>query len=140
MTCKKLVLLIMTAIVLMPTFTYASGSTNNIFQYIDPYVTVEFDEENDFPDETKQRIADQFAGIVSAGQIAGDDTANILCTLFGHKTSETIVGVTHHFVYAHDPRCREDYYNVIACSRCDYTVDEYLTSMDVYCHPENSEM
>ena len=121
----------------LSTLVFASNDPINHFEYFDPEVTVEFDEGNNFDEETKQRIADNFAGITSMGTIGEDNPENILCVLFGHNTSDSTVVVIRHKVHIYDPRCREEYYNVTACSRCDYTVDEFLGCMDIHCHPED---
>jgi len=135
-TFKKICLLL-ALVALLPSFTYAQSGNTNVFTYFHPEITVEFDEGNNFIESTKQKIADDFAGIATLGQIDGDAPDNILCTLFGHDTSESGVAVIRHKAYIHEPRCKKEFYNVTACSRCDYTVEEYMGFILIYCHPED---
>lgn len=140
MKFTKRITLIIALLLLMPSFTFASGEAHNVFHYIEPDITIEFAEDNTFDQNTKQRIADQYAGLTPSDHIGGESTDNILCVLLGHDTSESVVAVIYHKVYEHDPRCRKDFYIVTACSRCDYTVDEFAGSIDIHCHPEDSVM
>lgn len=107
-----------------------------IYDYPLQDITVAFEANTSFSTSTQQAIADSFAGIamLDSGTYAPN---NILCILFGHNTSVSTVTVTYHRVAAHEPRCRIELYDVEACSRCDYTVDTYITSNYIYCHPED---
>ena len=133
---KKLTLII-SVMMLLSSLSYASSGVNNVFQYYEPDITAEFDEGNELDEITKEKIADHLAGIITMGQIDDVTPDNILCTLFGHQTSQSAVTVTRHKVYIHAPRCRKDFYEVTSCSRCDYTVEELLGSACIDCHPED---
>lgn len=116
---------------------YATSQNPNIFEYSDPRITVEFSEENELTYEVKETIANEFAGIVEEEAIGSVHPNNIICTLFGHSTSTTMVTVTHHRAYIHAPRCTIDYYDVTTCSRCSYNEKVLLGSEMIHCCPED---
>lgn len=84
----------------------------------------------DLPQDIQDKIYAHFYGL----EIPGDDQDNILCTLFGHKLTETTATVVTHSVYTNAPRCLREDYNISACSRCDYTSQELIASHRIYCH------
>lgn len=59
---------------------------------------------------------------------------NILCLLFGHDyVYQGAVITTDHRVYASQPRCVEEYYELYDCSRCGHNKYELLDSFRIYC-------
>lgn len=84
----------------------------------------------DVPDDIIENIYAHFFGL----ETPGDNQDNILCTLFGHKLTETTTTVVTHHVYANAPRCLEEDYNLSVCSRCDYVNQELIASHRIYCH------
>ena len=85
---------------------------------------------NDLPQEIQDRIYAHFYGL----SVPGDNPDNVLCTLFGHKLTETTASVITHNVYSNAPRCVEKIYDVSVCSRCDYVSQELLSSTRIFCH------
>lgn len=116
---------------------YASPQSTNVYNYQNPDITIEFSSDNELSDEAKQAIADEFAGIINEEEIGTEGIKNIICTLFGHNTSTTLVSVTHHKAYIHAPRCKIQYYDVTTCSRCDYNEKVLLGSDMIFCCPED---
>jgi len=110
-----------------------------VYQYHDPEVTVEFAEALNITAERQRQIADNIAGInYSSSSIPAPTLPdNIICTLFGHDLSTTTVTATHHKVHVYNPRCLVEIYHVTACSRCNYTDSELITSVYVFCCPED---
>ncbi len=91
-------------------------------------ITVYYPE--DLPQDIQDKILAHFYGL----EAPGDDQENILCTLFGHKLTETTTTVITHNVYANAPRCLREDYNLSVCSRCDYVNQELIASHRIYCH------
>lgn len=119
---------------------YADGLNPLVYQYTNPDITVEFSEPLNVSAERQQSIADKIAGIESNSLISpgGDSPDNILCTLFGHKLSDPVtVTATHHKVNQYQPRCQMDVYDVVYCTRCDYTDTQFVHSIYVFCCPED---
>lgn len=133
----KLIVLIGLVLILMPSIVCASENTYNVYQYVDPEVTVEFETGNTFSQDIKQKVADGFVGIVYVEELGEDQLENIICTLFGHSTTTSVVSVTHHKASIHSPRCLKEYYEVTACSRCNYTEEELLGGHYIVCCPED---
>lgn len=136
MKAVKLFLLIVLSSVLALT-TFADGLDPLVYQYYNPEVTVEFSEHLNVSAERQKEIADAIAGVHSPSiPNNGVSPDNIICTLFGHDLSTTAVTATHHKVHVHNPRCLVELYHVTACSRCNYTDAELVTSVFVFCCPE----
>jgi len=120
-------------------FVFADEPVQTTYQYTNPDITIIFSEPLNVTAERQQSIANNIAGattnyIVSPG-IADPD--NIICTLFGHDLSTTTVTATHHKVEKFSPRCIVDLYHVTACSRCNYTDAELISSFHIVCCPED---
>jgi hypothetical protein len=69
--------------------------------------------------------------------IRGDEsevaTRGLVCTLLGHTLERMgIIEITHKY-YATVPRCREIDYDVVYCTRCDYTVWTQISNGRIYC-------
>ena len=85
---------------------------------------------DDLPQDIQDKIYAHFYGLV----LPGDNEDNIICTLFGHKLTETTTSVVTHNVYQNAPRCLRQDYNLSVCSRCDYVSQELIASQRIYCH------
>lgn len=128
----KRILSIFLAIVLVclvPLVSSASamnGNTINLGSY-----TIEFSESSTFSTEKQQEIA----LILSSGKTdeSTSTTYNVLCTLFGHKTTTESITVIEHCVRDTPPRCLKSLQDVTACSRCDYVTVDVFSSVHIYC-------
>ena len=118
--------------------TSASEIDEFVFEYDIPLATVEFDNACEMSMLQKQSVADQIVGVASFGPINYnvDQVNNIICSLFGHDLAYSTVTVTHHKVRIYDPRCLKELYDVTYCTRCDYTVENFVGSGYISCHPE----
>lgn len=66
-----------------------------------------------------------------------NSTNNVLCSLFGHKTTTERVTVTNHKVNPKDPRCVNYIYEVEACTRCNYSDATLVYSYSISCCPDD---
>ncbi len=60
-------------------------------------------------------------------------TYGLMCTLFGHKLESSVITTITHKAKATDPRCLRERYDTEACTRCDYTNAELITSSYISC-------
>ncbi len=60
-------------------------------------------------------------------------TYGLMCTLFGHKLESSVIVTITHKVRATAPRCLRETYDTEACTRCDYTYEELISSSYVDC-------
>lgn len=133
------VLTLFVLISVLALITYADEVNPLVYQYHNPEVTVEFAEPLSVSSDRQQQIADEIAG-VNSSYISGSNTVSpdsIICTLFGHNLSTSTVTATHHKVLPHNPRCLVEIYHVTACSRCNYTDSELVSSVFIVCCPED---
>ena len=113
----------------------ASEIGQNTYEFIEPEMTVQFSSDTEFSEQKKYEIACSFAGVCNS-HIPGDSINNIICSLFGHNLSTSMISVTTHKVHIRDPRCQLDIYDVTGCSRCDYIEQVLVSSGRISCHPE----
>lgn len=112
--------------------TSASDASTVTFYYGDVEVSVSNAENLDY--ETLKAIADFVATDSS------DDSAimpcNILC-IFGHDLTTTTATKTTHNAYTTTPKCLEEVYSIVTCTRssCDYFERTLIRSSRInYCH------
>ena len=136
-TSRAIVLLVVMSVLTLTIF--ADEFNPLVYQYHNPEVTVEFEETLNVSPERQQQIADDIAGINSSSMSGSIPASpdNIICTIFGHNLSTTTVTATHHKVHVYNPRCLVELYHVTACSRCNYTDAELVTSVFIVCCPED---
>lgn len=107
----------------------ASTTTGNIIEIND--ITVIFSASSNLTEEEQQLIAEYVVfGVLE------DDTSttyNLLCTLFGHKTTTEAFTVVEHCVSDTQPRCRRSLQDVTTCSRCDYVATDVVSAVYIYC-------
>jgi len=134
-TIKGLILFILLGLLTLTVF--ADDGNQLVYQYHNPDITIEFEEPLNVSEERQQEIADEIAGIGSC--VISDSNVlspnNIICTIIGHNLSTTTVTATHHKVHVYDPRCLLEIYHVSACSRCNYTDSELVSSVFIVCCP-----
>ena len=122
---KFLSLLILSICVLAsPTSAYTKHVVSNA------NVTVVFQENSKFSENEKLIIIEYLASDKHENQ---NTQRNILCSLFGHDYTEEHVTTITHRVYPTPPRCLEKQYNILHCSRCGFTQEEYISSRSIYC-------
>ncbi len=127
---KKVISFVMAVCLMFSVAVIASATSGNenIFYYGETEITVEG---NDLTYEEMKEIADFVAGVDNSEHVA---PVGLLCSIFGHKITEsTVIEITHN-VYSTAPRCVEKQYMVKSCSRCDYIVKTLLNSYRVNCH------
>lgn len=122
---KRLITTLM-AIVIAFSFSvnaFATTTTSNVYSFDD--ITVEFFGDSAFSAEEQESIAQ----LIASGNFEHSSiTYNVLCTLFGHKTTVETIGVIEHCVRDVQPRCLKSLQDVTVCSRCDYvSIDVYST-------------
>ena len=79
-----------------------------------------------------KEIADFVAGVDNSEHVA---PVGLLCSIFGHKVTESTAKEITHNVYSTAPKCVEKVYTVKTCSRCDdYIETELISSIRIYCH------
>ena len=88
--------------------------------------------EDGLSEDVKARIIAHLLGQENQGP-EGDETDNVLCTLFGHKLTVTYSTVTTHKARATAPRCLQKIYEVSTCSRCDYVSSQLQGSTYIFC-------
>lgn len=127
---KRTILIILTiAIILsMPLVVSASDSVGNIVNV--GSFTIVFEADSGFTVDEQHALAQ----IIATDSENDTSTSyNVLCTLFGHKTSTETISVIEHCVSDTQPRCIQSYMDVTACSRCDYADIVELSSIYIYC-------
>ena len=113
--CMVLVVLMMFAFN-VTAFADASDTTDK---------TVNLDNFTIIFDENTTLTADEMLAIaqrrVKAGSFDGSqiEQKNVLCSLFGHKTTTNSVIVIQHKYSATRPRCLKTYEDITSCTRCD---------------------
>ena len=106
----------------------AADTSGNV--YVFDGITIEFSADSSFTAEEQAVIVQQ---VVAGTDNSSNTTYNLLCTLFGHKTTTESFTVIEHCVRADQPKCLETLQNVTACSRCDYVYTEVVGSVYIIC-------
>ena len=122
--CFCLIFSFMIGILQIAAFAIGDGSVTSPNHEITVYV----------PDDVEEQIKEKIYAMFYGLEMPGDNQDNILCTLFGHKLTETSATVITHNVYSNSPRCLKEIYDIAACSRCDYTSQTLVASVRIYCH------
>lgn len=126
---RILIVLLAVAIILtMPLTIYANGSTSNVYTF--DGITIKFSETSSFTIEEQAAIAELIA---TGAEDSSATTYNVLCTLFGHKTTTESFTTIEHCVSDTAPRCLESLVDVTACSRCDYVYTDVYSSYYINC-------
>ena len=102
-------------------------------EYSDMNISVLFDStiiEND----VSEKIADRLV----YGQSEYDAVPMLsFCWLFGHDIENHSVAVIEHRVRSTNPRCLKKVYKVDTCTKCDYMVEEMVSSAYIICCPND---
>lgn len=133
---KKIISITLTVLLL------ASLCLQPVFAEEDDYIIIEygnttvyFKADTAFTAEEREMIAHVLAGEEQQHVHDGDDSDNIICDIFGHKTTTEEVTAVQHCVLPTPPRCRQEIYDVTTCSRCDYADYQLLSTSYIDCHP-----
>ena len=128
---KKLVTVILCAILAIHTAAMTPDSSTFEYKTAESHVTVTFSEDSSFSAEEKQAIADS---LVNGTGIA---TPQSLCWLTGHDYKTESVSLIKHKVTAKSPRCKRSIYSVKTCTKCDYIDETLISEMLIICCPED---
>ena len=128
-TVKKLLSILLTIICVL-SLTLVSSASNSLGNaFTIESTTVSFSTNSVFSYEEQQALAQR---IVSK-EMTESTTYNLLCTMFGHKTTTESITVIEHCVNSSKPRCLQSLQEVTACSRCDYVDIVEISSIYIYC-------
>ena len=84
-----------------------------------------------FTAEAQQLIAEKVVSNSTENETGA--TYNLLCTLFGHKTTIETITVIEHCVRDTMPRCIRSLQDLTVCSRCDHVEIDVVSSAYIYC-------
>lgn len=127
----KKVLITLLAIIIaasLPINAYATETVGNIYTF--DGITVKFSADSSLSPEKQTAIAEL---VVNGTSDSSATTYNLLCTLFGHKTTTESFTIIEHCVRDVQPRCLESLQDVTACSRCDYVTTDVITTYYINC-------
>lgn len=120
------------AIIVAISMTLVSSATTSTGTTIEvDGVSVIFNADSSFSAEEQQLIAEKVVFNNAENETAS--TYNLMCTLFGHKTTTETITVIEHCVRDSLPRCRKSLQDVTGCTRCDYVTTEVVSSTYIYC-------
>ncbi|MBR6579522.1 MAG: hypothetical protein IKK74_11315 [Clostridia bacterium] len=122
------VILVIIFVLTLPILTSASELSSNVVNI--GSTTVKYSADSGFSAEEQQIIAQR---IVDGSINSQTTTYNVLCNLFGHKTTTESITVIEHCVSDTQPRCLQSFHEVTSCSRCDYVDIVEITSIYIYC-------
>lgn len=94
-------------------------------------ISVIFNADSTFTAEEQQIIAEKI--VTNNTEASSDTTYNLMCTLFGHKTTTETVTVIEHCVREAQPRCTRSLQDVTGCTRCDYISIDVLSTTYIHC-------
>lgn len=128
---KKLCILLL-SICLMISFCLSVNANDTITG--NSNYTVIFAEDSCFNEQEQEQIKNFLTGDTTGAA----STYNLLCTLFGHKyQTEYITGIRHE-VYADEPRCIEEVYELEICTRCSDMKSTMIAQSSIFCCPEEN--
>ncbi len=129
---KKILLLIIT-IICTSSFcihSYAIDSSSCVTSVNN--IDIVFDKNCSFTEDEKQIVLAHF---LNDGEEA--TPYGLICNLFGHKnTTEYLTTITH-CINSTAPRCLEEEWELIVCSRCENVESTRLGFSLIYCCPES---
>lgn len=116
---KKFVLLLLVLTIAASFCLHISAADPEIDIITVNNVDILFDTNSALTYEEKQLIAEY---LVNGDP--GVQTYGLLCTLFGHKESTEIVTTITHRVRTTVPRCLEENWELVICTRCETVIEE----------------
>ena len=100
----------------------AADDISYVYNYPAQDITVEFQSDTSFSENTRQIIADAIVYDIPFAQTYS------LCWLIGHDITVERVSAIYHKRSVDDPRCQWEIYDVEECSNCDYTYARLVDS------------
>ena len=94
-------------------------------------ITVIYQENSVLTDAQKE----QFETLILSNQTMY--TPYSLLCLFGHNKVTEYAHIIKHKVFSVEPRCADQYYEVITCTRCDYMDATLVSQAFIHCCPED---
>lgn len=127
---KKLIALIMVMVSLFCVMFVSAGAEG----VSEDTVTIVVNEtEFIFAADTTEEFREKAIAHYFDGEDDSVATYGLMCTLFGHKITSSVVAAVTHKVSATSPRCLQERYNVETCSRCDYTNSTKIDAKYIVC-------
>ena len=93
-------------------------------------VDIIFDDNSILETEEKQLVAEHLVNGKNNTQTYG-----LICNVFGHKNTTEYVTTITHCAYSTAPRCLEEEWEIITCSRCGNTETTRLSFFMINCCP-----
>lgn len=110
-----------------------ASSANPEFFFSEEDVTIVFSEDSELSYEKQQFIADKLVN----GYVEPEVSTYSWCWLTGHdKVSESVSVITHK-LNDKNPRCMRETYEVTTCTKCDYYNQDLVSTIYIFCCPEN---
>ena len=127
---KKFFITILLLSTLLSTGIYCSADSNDCSHNIDD-ITVIYQENSVWTDAQKE----QFIELVLSGN--SEQTPYSLLCLFGHDKVTEYHQIIKHKALSVEPRCANQLYEVITCTRCDYMDATLVSNIFIHCCPED---
>ena len=99
--------------------------------YTPENITIIYQEDSVWTEQQKE----QFFNLILSGQT--ESVPYSLLCVFGHDTVTEYHHVIKHKALSVEPRCANQYYEVITCTRCDYMDATLVSNLFIYCCPED---
>ena len=115
--CSLLVVAILCAAASAQSFTARSGNAEVVIEH------------SGLNSETLNGIAQTLL----TGAAPAASAPNPWCIINGHSIERVGAEIIRHKVYATQPRCIQESYDVERCTRCDYANYELLGTVPIYC-------
>jgi len=128
---KRFIIFLLATIVAlsMTLISSATASNGNTIEY-NGY-TIIFNVDSSFDEQQQQIISQKVISNDNTNDIS--TTYNLMCTLFGHKTTTETITVIEHRVSDTQPSCRKTLQDVTGCTRCDYVTTNVVAQTYIYC-------
>lgn len=129
---NKTITLVLTLVCVLCFCVNASATNPDLHIVTIENTDVIFSIDSTLTDEEKQSVGECI--------VYGPDntqTYGLMCTLFGHKNTTEIVTTVTHCVNTAAPRCLEETWEVVVCSRCDHSETTRISHHYLYCCPES---
>ncbi|MCL2071315.1 MAG: hypothetical protein FWH07_03665 [Oscillospiraceae bacterium] len=86
-----------------------------------------------FEDDVCREKAELITAVINGEESASP--RSIVCLFAGHTTTTTTVYATTHNYYTTSPKCREQIYRIIYCTRsgCSYNTGSIIADLRIHC-------
>lgn len=128
---KRFITLLLAIIIVISMTLISSAKTSTSTTIVIDNFSVIFDVDSTFTAEEQHLIAEKVVSNNTENETA--TTYNLMCTLFGHKTTTETITVIEHCVRDTMPKCRKSLQDVTGCTRCDYVTIDVVSSTYIYC-------